>query len=145
MWLLRAEAKRAPIGDHVLRGVVGEPLTKNQQEILESEWGTYVRSDQVMPGRFLSSGLIQSSLDEVAERFKDSCWGILTAHVGEFIAPDTFGPQYIVPLTPTLCLHGGGKSGALSKSGVAMMNRYAVQSSQEYYMARDFAACPGLS
>ena len=107
LWSLRAEAKHSPTGDRVVNGIRGESLTKDEQELLESRRFSYFRSDQVsgqtiMDSRFIVSLRIQMRVDQIVNDFGDSRWGIIRAHEGEFIAPDTFGLQPTVPLTPTI-------------------------------------------
>lgn len=150
LWSSRVEEKHTLTVDRVVNGVGGESLTKDEEELLESRRFLYFRRDKMsgqtlMDSRFIVGMRIQMRVDQIADDADGSPWGIIRAHEGEFIAPDTFGPQPIVPLTPTICLRCGVGNGVVSKFGVTMMNRYAVQSARDYYMARDFAACPGVS
>ena len=95
-----------------------------------------------MDNRFIVSLLIQRGVDELVKRFKDGSWGIVRAHSREFLVPDTFRSFAIVPLAPTICLCKDSENAVIAESAVATMNRLAVGSAREYYMARDLAVCP---
>jgi hypothetical protein len=142
LWCLRFQAKHNPIHDRILNGIVPEVLTKDQQEILEKNWGGFIRSDQTMPGRRLTGVQTLRDIDRLAAGFQGRPWGIVRAEGGEFILPDTFAGLSVVPLTPMICLVCGHKDSVIPHSGVSDFNRRAVQSAKEYFIARDFTQCP---
>jgi hypothetical protein len=137
-----AQLQHHPIPDHILNGVLGEPLTKDQQERCEKSWGAFVRPDQSFPGRFLSGLQIQAGIDALSTQWAERRWGIVRANEGEFICPDTSGQLAAVPLTPTVSLHLDHEDSVIPRSEVARRNVSAQRLARRYSIARDFAACP---
>jgi len=142
LWWLRFNAKNSPVSDKVLVGIEPEPLTKDQQEILEGKGVAYIRADRKMPGRVLSGSQIQIDIDRFEAGYAGLGWGVATAARGEFILPDTLGQLVAVPVTPTICLLGGHANVEMQSSEVSRFNRLAVKSAITYFIARDPAQCP---
>lgn len=93
-----------------------------------------------MPGRFVTGVQIQINIFKFEKDFRDAVWGVATAVAGEFLLPDTFGRLAAVPLSPRLLLVGNSEDAELSDVGVRKVNRLALESARDYYIARDFAA-----
>jgi len=110
--------------------------------MLEANHVGFFRSDQTMPGRAVCGIMIQMSIDKFVAGFRGMRWGVATARRAELILPDTFGRFAFVPVTSSTYLVCGGEDGELSPAQVLEINRLAVQSAQQYYVARDFARCP---
>ena len=142
LWCSRFRQRNEPTPDHFVEGILGENLSKDQEEVLERNWIGYLRTGQMMPGRILSGLQIQMTIQQFEAHFRDTHWGIVVAREGEFVLPDTFGKLAIVPVTPKICLCCGIEGLELSMSEVSKINRQAVQSTQDYCVARDFAMCP---
>jgi hypothetical protein len=142
LWFLRTRSRHNANPGQVIKGIVGEVLSKDQEEVIESIGGVYVRSDQTMPTRFLVGLQIQRGIDEFVARFGGSHWGIVTAHESEFVLPDTPGQLMVLPVAPKVCLVYGSENLAIPRSGVAQVNRQAARSATRYLIARDFTQCP---
>jgi hypothetical protein len=141
-WSLRVRIEHSPIPDQTTNGVHGEPVAKDQQERLEKRGCAYVRSDQRMPGRFLSRLLIQMGIDSAVARLQGAAWAIVRTDDGEFICPDTFGQLAAIPVTPTASRYLGDQDATIPRCEVARRNRLAQQSAKRYNIERDFGACP---
>lgn len=61
---------------------------------------------------------------------------------GEFLVPDNFSNARIVPISPTICLFSQSENAVISEKEVAELNRLAIESSNEYFFARDLSKCP---
>lgn len=142
LWCLRFHFRHNPMPDHPIVGIVPENLSKDQEEMLEHNWISFVGQNQNMPGRFATGIQIQTSIFKSEKDFQNAVWGVATAAKGEFVIPDTFGNLAIVPLTPRISLIWNSKNVELSDVGVANVNLLAVQSARDYYIARDFVMCP---
>jgi hypothetical protein len=104
LWHFRSHYRPQPVADRPINGIVEEGLSKNEEELLESKHVSFLRSDQMMPGRMVTGLHIQILIDQAAKQLQDVSWGVVTSGEGEFVLPDTFGGSTIVPLTPTVCL-----------------------------------------
>jgi hypothetical protein len=142
LWYLRAQWKNQPLPPQPVEGVLGEDLTKDQEEILEKKGVVFIRHDQTIHGRSILGGKIQIGIDRIAVRLAGAHWGIFKAIDGEFIVPDTFARSAIVPVTPNICLVCGKENSMISKPEVAAINRLASAAAIDYSIARDFAECP---
>jgi hypothetical protein len=142
LWSRRIESKHRPLSDQPVKRVRGEPLTKDQQEVLEKGTVAYVQGDQTMPGRVLAGLKIQMEIDSVCVQFAGVHWGIVKAQQGEFICPDTFGRLAVIPLNPMLFLYANHSDMVVPIEEVALRNRVAQQCARDYCFAREFASCP---
>lgn len=142
LWCFRFRARHNRTADHPVRGIIGERLSTNEEEILEAKHVGFFRSDQTMPGRSVCGLLIQMSIDKFEANFRGVRWGIASARQGEGILPDTFGRFAVVPVTPTTYFVCGGQDVELSLAQIVEINRLALQSARHYYIARDFGRCP---
>jgi hypothetical protein len=140
LWFLRYRSSREPDADQVLNGVVGE-VSKDQQEVLEKQGLISIRPDNKLPGRMISGMKIQRGIDELAARLEKR-WGVVRSRGGEFIVPDAFGQEPIVPVAPTICLVSGCADLLLPEGQVARINQAARRSAQRYLFARDLEQCP---
>lgn len=142
LWCFRFRARHNSTADHSVAGIVGERLSQNEEELLEANHIGFFRSDQTMPGRVVCGIQIQMSIDKFVSDFRGIRWGVLTTRRAELILPDTFGRFVFLPVTPITCLVCSGEDGELSLAQILEINRLAVRSAQQYYLARDFARCP---
>jgi hypothetical protein len=142
LWCLRSDLRNNPISDKEIVGIEPDPLSLDQQEILEANGGAYLCPDRKLPGRVVGGFRIQTDIYRFEARFADLRWGIARAVKGEFILPDTFGQLLAVPVTPTIFLVGGHEDMEVLPSEVSRFNRLAVQSAKVYFVARDPAHCP---
>lgn len=141
LWRHRARYRIAP-DDVKVAGILGEHLTKEQEENLEANGYSYVRANGSMPGRQMNGLQLEMRISLIGRsNVGDAEWGIVRADDGEFIVPDV--PVHtILPLTPSLCLMAPGSNATIARYNVGVVNRMLRNTSQAYYFARDFAACP---
>ncbi|WP_419735659.1 hypothetical protein [Pseudomonas sp. COR18] len=148
LWNIRALLKQRPITDQSLtdHGIIGvrRHYTKDEHERLEAAGVSAIRPDLTFPGRFLAGPKIMMNVDMAVEGMGDAKWGILQATDGEFIVPDNFNNRRIVPVSPTICLWSktNQEIELLNRKAVAEINRAAIETSIDYYFARDLSRCP---
>lgn len=142
LWHLRFSRYLNPIQDRVANGLSPEELTKDTQEILESNGYAFLRPDGTFPGRFLAGIGFIFAIGHERQQMKGTNWGIIHCESGEFVVPDNFRDFSIVPLAPKICLIAGMKNTKIKLEQVAEINARAVQSSQRYLFARDLDVCP---
>ncbi len=140
LWHMRSKLRMAPLGDQSANGLVGPALTKEEEESLEANHYTYVRSNGAISGRQMAGLHIQIGIMAICRQMSDALWGIVRADSGEFIVPDHC-PDGIIPLSPTISLVNPSKSGVIPREGVEEINRYMLEASSEYYFARDISKC----
>ena len=142
LWCFRFRARHKSTPDHLVEGIAGERLSRNEEETLEAKHVGFFRSDQTMPGRAVCGLWIQMFIDKLEADFRGIRWGIASARQGELILPDTFDRFALVPVAPTTYLVCGSGDAELSLAQIVEINRLALQSARHYYVARDFARCP---
>jgi hypothetical protein len=76
VWELRSRYRENPPKDEELAGFSEQPLTKDEQEILESNWLRYARGS-VMPRRQVAGLLAVKFVDQHMWRYKGIRWGSL--------------------------------------------------------------------
>ena len=136
---LREEARQDPPQDVQINGRLQEdPLTKDQEEILEKNGYMFGRS-ATMLGRHIASTRIQVLMNRLCE--PETTWAVVYSRVIEFLAPDSFGEIGIVPLSPNYCLVANQDSGEISSDNAITINRMAIKLSSNYFFARDFTKC----
>lgn len=146
LWSLRAELRDSPEPDRPVQGIAGELLTNEQRDRLESLGLTFILSaGNALPGRFLAGIRIQKGIDERSHRLQGRRWGIVRAHVGEFLVPDVPANMVAVPLTPEIGLYFEHDDCLIPESEVARANLCVRGLATRYYFARDFSACPGIT
>lgn len=148
LWSLRAELRDAQEPDRPVHGVAGELLTNPQRDSVESLGGSFIlRSggNDKLPGRFSAGMRIQMGIDMRSHPLRGRHWGIVRAHVGEFLVPDSPANVPVVPLTPEIGLHFERDNCLIPESEVAKANRCTRELAKRYYFARNFSACPGTN
>ncbi len=145
LWYWRAELRHAPELDRTVHGVRGEPVTNEQRDKIESLGAAFILSSgNKLPGRFLAGFHILKGIDECSHQLRGRRWGIVRAHAGEFLVPDSPGRLLAVPLTPEVGLHFESHDCIIPEPEVARANVCARGSAKCYYFARDFSVCPGI-
>lgn len=144
LWQLRAEIRTNPIPDRRITGIAGKQreYTADDQELLEKNGIGYINDDLSVPGRMLAASMIFREITIYKKRHSKQHWGIVSSAEAEFIVPDRFGQNAIVPVGPKVCLvadHGDSK---VSESQVKYINLVAIASAKAYRAARSFVACP---
>ncbi|MNB91765.1 hypothetical protein D3C75_388490 [compost metagenome] len=148
LWNIRARHKQSRTADQSLADfgalAVAREYSKDEQEILELAGVGCIRPDLTIASRLLVTPNIRLNLSKAAQMMRDARWQVLRATEGEFIVPDNFYSLYAVPLSPTVCLwaHSEETYELLDCKALAVINRAAVETSVEYYLARDLSQCP---
>jgi hypothetical protein len=141
LWYMRARYKILAVNEVQMNGVTGDNLSQDQEEVFERNYVGYIRADGKVPARQINGLQLQSRIDGFAYDLSSAQWGVIQAQEGEFIVPD-IPTHTIVPLTPTLCLISPSGHGTIIKGDVAEINDAVVNSSCEYFFARDLSNCP---
>ena len=153
LWKIRAQWKKTErLADPSITSVssafevigLRRNYTQDEQEQLEAAGIGYIRPDLTISSRSMVTPAIRLNLSEAVRRMDGESWKILRAMEGEFVVPDNFSKWRIVPLSPTACLcaHPEVTQSRLPPDGVAIINRLAIESSIDYYFARDLDECP---
>jgi hypothetical protein len=145
LWYMRARFRNPHPEDVVLNDVLpGDEHTQEQQENLEKNGYVFARGNAI-PAHQMNGFLLQMRVGAFAHGdLRTVRWSRVEAQAGEFIVPDV--PVCLsIPLTPTVSLMAGpddGKPGQISEAKLAEFNRLVRANSQNYFFARDLAACP---
>ncbi len=140
LWRLKHRFWLEPLDDAKLNGVLGVNTTKDEQEILEKNGYAFAKPDGSFPGRIMAGPLIAINLDRDLVRYGALRWGVFRSRGREFIMPDIFGSQAVMPLSPRVCLVADSPDGLASDAVVAQINRMAISCAQTYYFAKNFRA-----
>ncbi|UVK92876.1 hypothetical protein LOY49_22035 [Pseudomonas atacamensis] len=141
LWRTRHKFKIEGLADVSLRGITGSSLTKDQQEILESNHTLYV-VDGVMKGRLLASLHIFGYQNQFLQEIQSIQWGIARSYSDEFIVPDSFDDMMIVPVSPRIAIVADLPDSILTRDQVAAINQEAIARASDYCFARRLAVCP---
>lgn len=120
---------------------VDQKPTKDERELLEKNGIASTRPDLIISGRLIVGVKIRMAVMQNCKRLRNVPWGILRSQVGEFILPDRT-PSGILPIEPHLCLRPYAGDPMLSEDQARELNKIAIASSLEWYLARDSSACP---
>src|SRR4029077_622141 len=141
LWYLRARSKDGDHAEVQIKGVMGDALTKDQEEILEKKGMMFIRQGGIVPARQINGMQLQRYIDFYSEQWKAGRWGIVEAQSGEFVVPDV-PTHMLIPLTPTLSVVYASLSGKIDVHNLAKINRDLMIASREYFFAHDFSNCP---
>lgn len=139
LWLSRCHFRNSDDSDVTNDNLVGEWLSKDQQEILEKK-GMLFHRKSGLPRRMLNGILIHKYIDACVIRASQVPWGILRSSEGQFIVPDC--PYDMLPISPTIVLCAGQPSGWVAHNGVSRMNRRSRVLSFSYFFAQNLTKCP---
>lgn len=141
LWEQRYSRNINPINDSELIGVLpGKPLSKDEEEILEKNGYVFARNGNfkaIAPSRFMNGLNIQASIDRERYKYKNVKWGIVSCVEGEFIVPDTFSSNAIIPVSPKIILLGGSENLVVAKTEVKKVNNLAISVSKNYFFGRE--------
>lgn len=142
IWNIRSYRKLSPIHDRPIDMIdVSISVSKDEQELLEKHKIGFIKPNFTIPGRQIVGGQIQLNLFEIRKQMKDAQWGILRTSKSQFIVPDNFSNARILPLSPTICFFSQSDDAVISNKEVAIINKLAIASSNEYYFAHDLSRC----
>lgn len=141
LWCMRSSYKNAVGEDVHLNAVTGHDWTKDQEERFEKTFHYFLRKDGKLPARMINGMRIQRGIDDYVSQLCDINWAIVRAQHGNFLVPDR--PAHLcIPITPTICLIAGEKSGIIVQEDVGFLNGILREASQDYFFARDLTCCP---
>jgi hypothetical protein len=143
LWYMRARHRKLETQEIQLKGITGHSgLTKDEEEKQEANGYIFARKGGTVPARHINAVQLQTKLFQYSRQIQaDARWGIIQAHEGEFIVPDT--PSYqIVPLTPTACLANPSPNGMIPLSNVIEINQALAIGTQKYFFTRKLSKCP---
>ena len=147
LWRHRSLLARQPPSDVAVRGVIPErELSIDSQERLEKNGVIFLRPDMKLSSRVVAGITLQRSIDrDWMSGAHSMTWGVLRSSDLEFMVPDAFIDQPVLPLTPNACLAAGmADDFDLSLVQVASLNREAIRATTRYWFARDPDRCPVL-
>lgn len=143
IWSLRFHRRANPISDVVINIVSpSKNYTKDQLEKLEKHGIIGVRPDGSLPGRQIAGVQLSLDIDRMRNSMANVRWGVLRSENAEFLVPDNYFNAAIIPLAPNMCLSLQGENKTITDEEVREVNRLAIQSSRDYFFARDLAKCP---
>lgn len=142
LWYYRARRRDPEAEEIQMKGIIGEGLSKVQEENLEMNGYAFSRKDGRISVRFINSAQMYVGLFGLSRQIQASAkWGILRTDDGEFIVPDTPGHQ-IIPIAPRLALAAPAHGGLITFETLVTINRNLMASSQQYFFAHDITRCP---
>ncbi len=143
LWYMRSRYRNLEEQEIHLNGVVGDAVTKEQEENLEKNGYLFARKGGRMPARQLNGVTLQLRIDAYSRQLAAGVprWGVISTQSGEFIVPDV-PLQTVIPLSPRLALVNSASDGLITDQNLAELNRAASTTSREYFFARDFSKCP---
>lgn len=146
LWHLRSHHRRQQEPDHIVKGMPGESLSNDQEEILERKHVKFARTapgGASVPGRMILGLSLLRDIDRITTTgpLRDKRWGIVRASKGEFIIPDIVDIA-VIPVAPNIALICEYQNAAISESQVTEIDRKLCNSAIEYLIACDFGECP---
>lgn len=144
LWRHRCLRARNPLPDLEVVGLTGDPtLDKDRQERLEAGGVMFAKPDGTWPGRMAAGISLMRDIDldwiEVGHAMR---WRVRRARDFEFLVPDAFIDQPVLPVAPTVCLVATDTEAMLDLPAVARLNRAAVEASSRHWFARHADRCP---
>lgn len=132
VWVIRdhlAQADREPI---VLTEICGSGLTKDEEEMLETQGAGFVRDGGLMPAHISRWPMAMALFDEKRVRLDWVRWRVGTTPLGTYIiCPDAFRSMDVaaIPINPTTALvacHDGGPPDEMTLDLVHRLNRRSL-------------------
>ena len=142
LWRIRHHFHMSRMEDQALTGVTGSDLTKEQEELLESNGVMFVRENGMVPARFMTGIQVLMQLDRQRAGVENLKWGLLTSSDGEFAVADCYYDLAFMPISPKLALCAGYTDINIDRQSVANANMQSIAKATEFYFARDLDLCP---
>ena len=142
LWYMRARYRELEAQEIQFAGLIGDSLTKEEEENLEKNNYVFTRAGGAMPARQLNGLRLERRINDYARELAAFAkWGVIRTQSGEFIVPDV--PLHtIIPLSPRLALVAPAPDGIILEQNVAEINGLTRANAQRYFFARDFSSCP---
>lgn len=142
LWCFRSRIESYDgLADGNLVGVKGSILTDEEKKNIELRHAIYIEEDGVVPKHFKRGLTMQMAIDLFLSRNPNLKWSICKSDSLEFIVSDNPQGEFIIPVTPKKCLICGFDIEKLNFQQVLGLNFKALMRSNEYYFARNLAAC----
>jgi len=117
-------------------------LSRDMQEKMEKAGVLFTRPDGAFPVRQVVGVRIHLDQEELAHQMAGRAWGVVRAEQGQFVVPDTYGIDAILPLSPTVVLAWDCPDKTISREAVAAINQVAFVRHRRYLFAECFEAAP---
>jgi hypothetical protein len=143
LWFMRSRYRYLESQEVQLNKIVGDELTKAQEENLEKNGYIFARKYGAVPARQINGLELQLRTYDYARSLATSIsrWAVISSQSGEFLVPDI--PAYtIIPVSPQLALVASQPDGIITEQNLAEVNRAMKDVSQDYFFAHDFQNCP---
>ncbi len=132
LWRWRSYFVDFPETDRFLNGVKPDTLTKDQMEVLESNWGSFIKEDGTLPARGVTGLLIQMLVDRDELEAGRKLWGVMRGSSSTLIIPDRPGSLMAIPASPRLLLGADNPDGDLTPQDIERANAIAIRLSRNY-------------
>src|SRR6266852_3378065 len=115
LWYWRNHFIDSPLEDVRLNGIVGEQLTKDEKEILESQWAAFAVEGGKLPRRTLTGLRIQMAIDLGQNQLANKRWGVLRSPHLNLAIGDRPGGLMSITASPRLLLAADNPDGELTQ------------------------------
>jgi hypothetical protein len=138
LWKWRNHFIDSPLEDVQLNGIVGEQLSLDQKEILESKGAIFAVDEGKVPARMMTGMRIQMGIDHGEMTLGEKRWGILRSPSLPLLIGDRPGIFMSIPASPRLLLAGDNPDGILTASETVRANRFALALSRNFAVVGRF-------
>lgn len=147
LWRLRGHTRLKRRENINLNGVIGEKLTKDEEETIESKHALFFPEQEGLPFHLHTGLEIQIMLDQISYSSANLKWGLITASRGEFLVADFYpGDEYglepFIPVSPRHIFYANKPDMAIDITNVRAFNRASLANAHSYYFCRDIRSCP---
>jgi hypothetical protein len=140
----RGQLKASPPQD-VKQDVLGtrESYNQNEAELLEKNGYMTIRPDGTLPGRHLAAIMAYLRIGEIRKVLSSHRWQVLRSPLAQFVVPDQFPDQAVMPIAPRICLVAGAEGHVeVDEHEVRRFNRILAGASRKCYFAHELKLCP---
>lgn len=132
LWHWRNHFIDSPLEDALLNGIVGEVLSQDKKEILESRGYTFAVDGGKIPARMMTGLRIQMMIDHAEMMHGPRIWGVLRSSALPLLLGDRPGPLLSVPASPRLLFAVDNPDGDLTFSEAFFANKAALELSRNF-------------
>jgi hypothetical protein len=138
LWKWRDHSIDSPLEDVQLNGIVGEQLSLDQKEMLESKRVIFAVDGGKVPARMMTGMRIQMGIDHGEMTLKDKRWGILRSPFLPLVIGDRPGNLMSIPASPRLLLATDNPDGLLTAVETLRANAVAIAVSRNFAVVGRF-------
>ncbi len=142
LWRIKHLLKDSDNQDIKLNLISASNISKEEEEIIELNGGTFIRNDSSVPSRFNNSFYLIMLFDKHYHNIKNRIWNIVKSCDGEFIEADCYNEYLFFPINPHIALIEKYPKSIIDRNELALLNRISINESQHYYFGRDLKNCP---